>query len=75
MIDPKIFTIFGVSWAAWLMIIGMTIIMVLVNYMLFSLYKHYSPNINKLALIFGLGLSSLIMDLAWLFSVGLLTSR
>jgi hypothetical protein len=69
-----IVSLFQVSWAAW-MIIGMTIIMVLVNYMLFSLYKHLSPKINKLALILGLGLGSLIMELAWLVVVVLLTSR
>ena len=75
MIVPKIFTFFGVTWGAWIMIIGMTIIMVLVNYMLFSLYKHSSPKINKVVLISGLGFISIIEDLAWLFSVGLLTSR
>ena len=74
MIAPKIFTIFGVTWAAWLMIIGMTIIMVRVNYMLFSLYKQFSPKINKVVLISGLGFMSIIGDLAWLFSVRLLTS-
>ena len=68
-------TIFGVTWAAWLMIIAITIIVVLVNYILFRFYKQFSPKINKIVLIFGLGLISLIGELTWLFIVVLLTSQ
>ena len=81
MISPKIFTIFGVTWAAWLMVIGETIIMVLVNLMVYwlykrlSLYKQFSPKINRIALISGLACISLIGVLTWLFSVGLLLSQ
>lgn len=49
----------------WFMIIGMTIIVVLVHYMLFRLYKILSPKMNKIILIFGLGLMSLIGLLSW----------
>lgn len=74
MIAPKIFTIFGVTWAAWLMIIVITIIVVFVNYSLFRFYIQFSPKINKVVLISGLGFISIIGDLTWLFYVRLLTS-
>ncbi len=66
-------TIFQVTWGAWIMIIGMTIIMVLVNYILFRFYIQFSPKINKVVLISGLGFISIIGDLTWLFYVRLLT--
>ena len=74
MVAPKFFANFPLSWEAWLMVIGMTILMVLINYLLLRFYKQFSPKINKIVLIFGLGLISLIMDLTWLFTVVLITS-
>jgi hypothetical protein len=75
MIAPKFFANFPLTWEAWLMIIGITILVVLVNYILFRLYKQFSPKINKMVLVFGLGLISLIGELTWLFIVVLLTSQ
>jgi hypothetical protein len=49
----------------WFMIIGMTIMMVGAHYMLFRLYQILSPKMNKIILIFGLGLMSLIGLLSW----------
>ena len=78
MIDQKM--IFWMTVAPWLMIIGMTIIIVFVNWSLYRLYHFFSPQkqfsqkINKIALIFGLVVFSLIVDSAWLFSIRLLTS-
>jgi hypothetical protein len=42
MIAPKFFANFPLTWEAWLMIIGITIIVVLVNYFLFRFYKQFS---------------------------------
>lgn len=74
MVAPKFFANFPLTWEAWLMIIGMTILMLLLNYLLLRFYKQFSPKKNKIVLIFGLGLISLTMDLTWLFTVVLITS-
>jgi hypothetical protein len=54
-----------VTTFGWFMIIGMTIIMVGVHYMLFRFYQILSPTVNKIILIFGIGLMSLIGLLSW----------
>jgi hypothetical protein len=68
-----IVSLFQVTWEAWVMIIGVTIIIILGHYMLFRLYQLLSPGMNKIVLIFGLGSMSLIGNLAWLFTFLLLT--
>ena len=77
MIDQT--TMFWMTLGPWPMIIGMTILVVLVNYLLFRLYQifspqeQFSPKIKKISLISGLVVMSLIADLPWLFVIGLLT--
>jgi hypothetical protein len=69
-----ILTFFGVSWAAWLFIIVYTLIVGFVDYIMFRFYIQFSPKINKVVLISGLGLIFIIGNLTWLFVVGLLLS-
>lgn len=73
MMFPGIFANFDLAWESWLTIIGMTIILVSINYMLFRVYQNLSLSVNRMALISGLGFMSLVAEFTWVFTVGLIT--
>ena len=58
----------------WLMVILFAIGVGLGNYLLYLLYKRARPFTNRVLLIAGLTLGSLVLDLISIFAIGLIAS-
>jgi amino acid transporter len=69
--------VLGTSWQLWLVMIGMTIITVFINYVFFRIYKEFTSRkqaFQKILMIIGLVVCSLLTISGWLFIFSLFLS-